>query len=95
MIATPITAEAPSRFSKIMRELHDQPSPYRATGRSASHPRKLLNDRPIRPSKKNLRGRQERHFHDDRAPGGAPDTDRALTRSCPDSGLVIDQKRLG
>jgi hypothetical protein len=95
MIATPITAEAPSRFSKIMREHHDQPSPYRATGRSASHPRKLPNDRPIRSSKKNLRDRQERHCHNNHAPGGAPDIDRALTRACPESGLVIDQKRLG
>jgi hypothetical protein len=94
MIATPITAEAPSRFSKITREHHDQASPYQATGRSASHPRKLLNDRPIRPSKKNLRGRQERHRHDNRAPSGAPDIDRALMRPCPESGLVIDQKRL-
>src|SRR6266478_411670 len=38
MIATPITAKAPSWFSKIMREHHEQPSPYRVTGR---RPRRL------------------------------------------------------
>src|SRR5216684_6484787 len=67
MIATPITAEAPSRFSKIMREHREQASPHRVTERPAAASPAKSAERSNHPTAgANLRDRWKGHCNENR-----------------------------